>query len=88
MTGSKRIEFETWFARLSGWAEHILARLEEGVVAKLELGGYRYIRYTTRAMKYRYAAVQQLTRKIINIVNCELANKLDLLLICFHDAPV
>ena len=48
VTGSKRIEFETWFARLSGWAEHILARLEEGVVAKLELGGYRV--GTTRAL--------------------------------------
>ncbi len=41
MTGGKRIEFETWFARLSGWADHILSRLEQGVVAKLELGnGY------------------------------------------------
>jgi hypothetical protein len=40
VTGSKRIEFETWFARLSGWAEYILTRLEESVVAKLELGKF------------------------------------------------
>jgi hypothetical protein len=42
VTGSKRIEFETWFARLSGWADHILSRLEQGVVAKLELGNLSF----------------------------------------------
>ncbi len=42
MTGSKRIEFETWFARLSGWADHILSRLEKSVVAKLELGNLSF----------------------------------------------
>jgi len=48
VTGTRRISFESSYARISGWAEHILSRLEDGV-AGLELVDQQFLHEETEA---------------------------------------
>ena len=48
VTSTRRISFESSYARISGWADHILSRLEDGV-AGLELVDQQFLHEETEA---------------------------------------
>ena len=62
VTSTRRISFENSYARISGWAEHILTRLEDGV-AGLELVDQQFLHEETEAeVKSQEEKVEELVR--------------------------
>ena len=62
VTSTRRISFENSYARITGWAEHILTRLEDGV-AGLELVDQQFLHEETEAeVKSQEEKVEELVR--------------------------